>query len=78
MKQFSEFATLVAASGGSSSLSLGVMKAKYLCLALLVVCASCNRSQPSTEGPTQLVVSPHTDANNPSGRAALAFAHALT
>jgi hypothetical protein len=60
------------------SVSLGVMKAKYLCLALLVVCASCHRSQPSAQGPTQLVVSPHTDTNSPRGRAALAFAHALT
>jgi serine protease inhibitor len=54
------------------------MKAKYLCLALLVVCASCNRSQPSAQGPAQLVVSPHADTNSPRGRAALAFAHALT
>jgi hypothetical protein len=54
------------------------MKAKYLCLVLLVVCASCNRSQPSAQGLAQLVVSPHTDTNSPRGRAALAFAHALT
>jgi serine protease inhibitor len=53
------------------------MKGKYLCLALLAVCASCNRSQPAAQGPAQLVVSPHTDTNSPRGKAALAFAHAL-
>ena len=58
---------------------LDVMKAKYLYLALLVVCTSCNRAQPlPAQGPAQLVVSPHTDTNSPRGRAALAFAHALT
>ena len=54
------------------------MKAKYLCLTLLIVCARCNRSPPSAQGPAQLAVSPITDTNSPRGTAALAFAHALT